>query len=442
MLIIDQCVQRACLEGKVAMKLRQLLVSMAVCLAMALAVSACSDLGTTDNDDASTGSGQADDSVELIGQSADDDDAAAADDAIDDAETGDADVADRSDSDSLEIGVVLSLSGSNAAYGEPSLRGIELALEDFEGEYDFDFSVNVLDDEGDAQLGAERFMEQVEHGVDVILGPTLSNTAFEAHPVAQENGVPVLAVSNTAEGITDTGDFIFRVSLAEEAVVPQTVGVIAQAWQPETVALIYSEDDAWSRSSAEVFRQAVAEHDIEIVTEQDISSEGGDYSAQIEAVEDANPDAILLSALEYASITFVSQARDYGLDQDIACGNGCNTGTFISETGEASEGLIVGSAWHIVVGDERSADFVERYRAMHGDDPDQFSAQSYGAMQVLFEAAKDLEDVDRDSLRDALNTVGSVETVLGPFSFDENRDGHHPAVIKIVRNGEFASYGK
>jgi branched-chain amino acid transport system substrate-binding protein len=442
MVIVDQDVQRARLEGEVAMKLRQILVLMTICLGMALTVSACSDRVATD-DDASAGADQSDDSVELVGQSTDDGDAAGSDDAIDDAETDDSEVTAESDVNSLDIGVVLSLSGSNAAYGEPSLRGIELALADYEdGDYDFGFSVNVLDDEGDAQLGADRFMEQIENGVDVILGPTLSNTAFEAHPVAQENGVPVLAVSNTAEGITDTGDLIFRVSLAEEAVVPQTVDVIAQAWQPETVSLVYSEDDAWSRSSAEVFRQAVAEHNIEIVTEQDISSDGGDYSSQIDAINEANPDVILLSALEHASITFVSQARDRGLEQNIGCGNGCNTGTFISETGDASEGLIVGSAWHIDVDNEQSASFVERYRAMHGLDPDQFSAQSYGTMQVLVAAADQVDEIERESLRDALASVGTVDTVLGPFSFDESRDGHHPAVIKIVRDGSFTVYGK
>jgi branched-chain amino acid transport system substrate-binding protein len=426
------------LEGKVAMMLRRLLTLVALCLVAALTIAACSDLIETD-DDASAGGGESDDSVELIGQSTDDDDATE----TDDSEVDDAGVMGESDVNSLDIGVVLSLSGSNAAYGEPSLRGIELAIADFEdGEYDFDFSLNVLDDEGDAQLGADRFMEQIEHGVNVILGPTLSNTAFEAHPVAQENGVPVLAVSNTAEGVTGTGDFIFRVSLAEEAVVPQTVDVIAQAWQPETVALVYSEDDAWSRSSAEVFRQTVSGHNIEIVTEQDISSEGGDYSAQIEAIDEANPDVILLSALESASIAFVSQAREHGLEQNIGCGNGCNTGTFISETGEASEGLIVGSAWHIDVDNEESAAFVERYRSMHGVDPDQFSAQSYGTMQVLAAAAEQLDEIERESLRGALEAVGTVDTVLGPFSFDESRDGHHPAVIKIVRDGSFNVYGK
>ncbi|TVR70081.1 MAG: ABC transporter substrate-binding protein [Sphaerobacteraceae bacterium] len=401
----------------------------------------CSSLGT--DDDGATASDNDDNVVEIAGQDADDatdtDDAAVSDD-------DDAAINEEDEPDSIvDMGVVLSLSGPNAAYGDPSNRGIELALEDFDnglGPEGISFSSQTLDDEGSAERGADHFMTHVEDGVDVILGPTLSNTAFEAHPVAQDNGVPVLAISNTAAGITDTGDYIFRVSLSEDAVVPQTVEVISRAWQPETAALVFSEDDAWSRSSAEAFRSSAADEGIEIITEQDISSEAGDYSEQIDTIADAEPDVILLSALEGASIAFVTQAREAGLDQNIGCGNGCNTGTFIAETGDASEGLILGSAWHIDVDTEQSAAFVERYQSLHGQDPDQFSAQAYAGMQILAEASARAESIARDALRDALAELGQIDTVLGPFSFDDDRNGSHPAVIKQVRSGEFAIYGK
>jgi branched-chain amino acid transport system substrate-binding protein len=419
------------------------LVQLAILGILAVFVLAgCSSVDSGDDADA-TGADN-DNTVALAGQDADDavedeDNSTVADD--DDAVSP----GERGDNLSIDIGVVLSLSGPNAAYGSPSNLGIELALDDFAGDSGpegLTFAATTLDDEGDASRGVDHFMTHVEHGVDVILGPTLSNTAFEAHPVAQQNRIPVLAISNTAAGITDTGDYIFRVSLAEDAVVPQTVELISSAWQPQTAALAYSEDDAWSRSSADAFRNAAADQGIEIISEQDIASEAGDYSAQLDAISDADPDVILLSALEGASIAFVIQARDAGIDQNIACGNGCNTGTFIDETGDASDGLIVGSAWHIDVDSEQSAEFVARYQEAHGSDPDQFSAQAYAGMQILSAAAAQVDSVTPDSLRDSLADLGEIETVLGPFSFDNDRNGSHPAVIKQVRNGEFTIYGK
>jgi branched-chain amino acid transport system substrate-binding protein len=414
------------------MRFRQFPVLLFVSLSVTLFFAACSDFGSADD---GTQSDDTDDTVAIAGETGDDDAVTE-----DDDEAGDIGAAD-----TVDLGIVLSLSGPNAAYGDPSNRGIELALADFEaglGPEGVTFSSNVLDDEGDAALGAEQFEEQIQHGVDVILGPTLSNTAFEAHPVAQQNGVPVLAISNTAAGITETGDFIFRVSLAEDGVVPQTVEVLSGAWQPGTAALVYSEDDAWSRSSADAFRNSVEAHGIEIVTEQDVSSEGGDFTDQIAAVDEAGPDVILISALEHPSIEFVNQAREFGLEQDIACGNGCNTGTFIEETGEASQGVLVGSAWHIDVENEQSSEFVKRYRELHDQDPDQFSAQAYAGMQILAEAASQADSTSPETLREALAGLDEVDTVLGPFSFDESRDGTHPAVVKMVQGEDFVIFGK
>jgi len=73
----------------------------------------------------------------------------------------------------------------------------------------------------------ERFVTKDKKSL--IIGPTLSNAAKQTDPVAQEGKTPVLAVSNTAAGITEIGDYIFRDSLTEGAVIPQTVAAPKQS---------------------------------------------------------------------------------------------------------------------------------------------------------------------------------------------------------------------
>ena len=38
-----------------------------------------------------------------------------------------------------------------------------------------------------------------------------------------------------------------------------------------------------------------------------------------------------------------------------------------------------------------------------------------------------------------LRAVRDVPTVLGPFSFDENRNATHPSWVRVVRGGRFRS---
>lgn len=219
---------------------------------------------------------------------------------------------------------------------------------------------------------------------------------------------------------------------------PQTVSTVVDEFGPETAALVYSGGDAWSSSSADSFRAEAEEAGIEILEEQDVPTDSDDVSDAVAAIGSADPDVIFLAALEPVSAQVVLGARDEGLDQRIVCGNGCNAGTFIDETGEASEGTVVGAAWHMDIGNEQSPGFVERYREMHGEDPDQFSAQGYAGVQVLAEAMGHAGSSERDDVRDALAELGEVETVLGRFSFDDNRDGSHQAVVKVVDGGTFA----
>ena len=69
-------------------------------------------------------------------------------------------------------------------------------------------------------------------------------------------GYPRGCDSNTAQGITDAGDYIFRVPLSDEKVIPVVVETVTATLTNKTAALLYATDDAFSTSSAEMMRVA------------------------------------------------------------------------------------------------------------------------------------------------------------------------------------------
>ena len=117
------------------------------------------------------------------------------------------------------IGAALSLTGGAAAYGASQRAGIMAAVDDLPAPK---LDVRVEDDASTKEQGITVFQKLINRDkVSAIIGPTLSNTASAADPLAQQAGVPVLAISNTAAtGITDIGDYIWRDSLTEAAVIP------------------------------------------------------------------------------------------------------------------------------------------------------------------------------------------------------------------------------
>jgi branched-chain amino acid transport system substrate-binding protein len=342
-----------------------------------------------------------------------------------------------------DLGVVLTLTGPSSIYGLSSQKGIELALEEINEDDAVEgvtINATIRDDAGNAQAAATLFQELIDDEVDVIAGPTLSNSAMTADPLAVQAGLPVLAISNTATGITALGETIFRIPLADANVVPAVIAVAVQNLGLQTAVLLSASDEAFATSTAEVMRQASATHGLEIVAEQQFLTSDTDFTEQLEAVQVADPDVILVSALATPTDALLIQAREMGIEQQIICGNQCNSPAFVQAAGGAAEGLLVGATWYIGVAHPASAEFVTAYRAKFGADPDQFAAQAYAAMYILADALERAGSDDPEDLRAALLATRDLDTPLGPFSFDASREPTIQPVVQVVENGAFAIF--
>ncbi len=338
----------------------------------------------------------------------------------------------------VPIGAALSLTGAAAAYGESQQRGLELARDELNERGGVTYDLRIEDDATEPTQGITVFEGFVSDGVAAIIGPTLSNGAMQADPVAQDAGVPVLGISNTAAGVTDIGDFVFRDSLTEGAVIPQTIEAAASTLGIESVVVMYANDDAFTQSGYDAFAAALDEQGIEVLDTLTFSKDDSDFRTLLTEAQDAEPDALVVSALIEAAIPLVSQAREIGLEVPIIGGNGFNSPQLMADAGEAAEGVVVGAAWNSTSDNPENQAFLEAYRAAYDAEPDQFAAQAYTGLYLIDAAIQSTCSIDPVELRDSLAGLADVPTPLGSFSFDENRDAVHPAVVQIVEDGAFA----
>jgi branched-chain amino acid transport system substrate-binding protein len=338
----------------------------------------------------------------------------------------------------VPIGAVLSLTGAAASYGESQQRGLELAEEQLAEKEGVTYELTIEDDQTDPRQGITLFDEFVSQDVSLIIGPTLSNAAVQADPIAQEAGVPVLGISNTAAGITDIGDYIFRDSLTEQAVIPQTIAKATEEYGLEKVVVLYSNDDAFTESGYEAFAAALEDEGVDVAEEITFSKSDTDFRALLTQAQESEPDALVVSALIEAAIPLVTQARELGIDVPIIGGNGFNNPRLMADAGEAAEGVVVGAAWNSSSDNPENVAFLEDFEAKYDAQPDQFAAQAYTGLMLVDQAVRAGCSADRDSIKEALGELEDVPTVLGEFSIDENRDAVHPAVVQVVQDGTFA----
>jgi branched-chain amino acid transport system substrate-binding protein len=338
----------------------------------------------------------------------------------------------------VPIGAVLSLTGAAASYGESQQRGLDLAAAQLVEKGGVTYDLRIEDDQTDPRQGITLFDQFVSDGVSLIIGPTLSNTALQADPIAQEAGVPVLGISNTAAGVTEIGDYIFRNSLTEQAVIPQTIATATEEFGLQDVVVMYSNDDAFTESGYEAFTAALEEQGVTVSETITFSKADTDFRALLTQAQESDPDALVVSALIEAAIPLVTQARELGIDVPIIGGNGFNNPRLMADAGEAAEGVVVGAAWNSASDNPENTAFLADFEAEYSAQPDQFAAQAYSGLMLVDQAVRAECAADRESIKAALGELENVPTVLGEFSIDENRDAVHPAVVQVVRDGTFA----
>jgi branched-chain amino acid transport system substrate-binding protein len=339
----------------------------------------------------------------------------------------------------LKAGVVADVTGPAGVYGSVQRNAYELANDDIKsGLLDaggVNVTFNVQDAATDANQVANIMQRFTNDGSAIVLGPTLSAEAFKADPIAVKANVPVLATSNTADGITQQGPCVFRNSLSEAQVVPATVDKTAALWKYKTAAIIYGDDNAFTKADYDIFKAALEKRNVKIVDVETFHTNDVDFQAQLTKMKAKNPDVIVNGSLFPEATKIINQAGKLGLKAHMMGGNGLNSPKMYEVAGPNAQGVVVGSAWFIGSQSGGNGTFVARYQKRFGSLPDQFAAQAYAAAQIVAVLAKE-GSVTPAALCNGMKKLKTVQTVLGPYSFEPSRDAKGaPVVLQIVKDG-------
>ena len=341
----------------------------------------------------------------------------------------------------VKIGAALSLTGAAASYGGQQKAGLMAAVEEVNasGVLPLKLELIVEDDASTKEQGIAVFQKLINRDkVAVIIGPTLSNTASAADPLAQQAGVPVLAISNTAaKGITDIGDHIWRDSLMEAQVIPGAFKKAQEKLGFKTAGILYGNDDVFTKAGYDVMQKVLADLTVTVTGTQTFAKADRDYNAQLTALIGGKPDVLVVSALADNAAAIVSQARQQGWTGPILGGNGFNSPAFIKNAGAAAEGVLVGTSWDSTSQSPANQKFLA-VLAKRKIEPDQFSAQAFTSIYIIAEAIKQAGGkAGREDINAGFAKVKELETPLGKFSFTEARDASHAPTVQTVKGGKF-----
>ncbi len=354
----------------------------------------------------------------------------------------------------IKLGAAEALSGGAAQYGTAIKNGFTLAADQVNaaGGVNGNKLVLVVEDEQGKKEEVANVLRKLifQDQVLMVFGPTLSNSAQTGDPLAQGAKTVVFGTSNTADGITSIGDYVFRNSVTEADVLPETLKMAVRKAGVKKVAVLYGNDDVFTKSGYDNFRKALEDLKIPVTTTETYAKGDVDFKAQLTKIKATSPDALVLSALLAEGAPIMVQARQLGLDVPVIGGNGMNSTKIFDLAKGASDGLYVGSPWSASNATPENTKFIQAYTARFGAPPDQFAAQAYDAFYIVVEALKKTRitgnlAADRSALRDALPTV-KYTGATGAFAFRRATDkAGRPAgydaqqvpIVSVTKDGKF-----
>lgn len=339
--------------------------------------------------------------------------------------------------ETIKIGLAFPMSGTAAMAGKYSTHGADVLKEELGGkitvgdkEYPVEFVT--MDTEGSEEKTTNVYQKLIEEEkVIAIVGPDSSKCMLAAAPIAQNAKCPAITTFGTNTAVTEVGNYIFRACFIDPF-----QGSVAAAYCDQqgykTACIMFNNADAYAVGLKDAF---VENFKGEVLAIEEYSgSDVKDYNVQLTKLAAQNPDVLLLPNLNVELGLQIQQARTADLNCPIICGDSADTPDVANVAGPAIEGVAYVSAFSAESTDEAAKNFVDAYVKLYPDElPNSNAELTYETAKMVIWAIQNAKTLDRDGVRDALDTIDGLELPSGKMTMD-------PTTRNPIKGGVIMQY--
>ncbi len=339
------------------------------------------------------------------------------------------------------VGEYGSLTGPEATFGQSTHNGIMMAMDEVNaagGVKGRKIKVLTEDDQSKAEEAANTVSKLIsQNNVVALLGEVASSNSLAAAPIAQSNKVPMISPSSTNPAVTEKGEYIFRMCFIDSYQGASMADYISKQLKMNRAAILVDVKSDYSTGLAQFFESAFVANGGRIVAKQSYAKGDNDFRSQLTAIRSANPQVIFIPGYYNDIGQIAIQARDLGITQPLAGGDGWESPKLVEIGGKAMEGSFYSNHYFAGDPDPRVRQFVEMYRERFGQTPDSLAALGYDAAKVLVNAMSKAAQLDGPSIRDQIAATKGFPGVTGVITLgpDRNPIGKKLAILE-VRNGD------
>ena len=355
----------------------------------------------------------------------------------------------------IKIGGSGPLTGPAAVYGNAVKTAAEMAVEEVNAKGGVQFSLQFEDDKHDAEEAATAYGTLKDGGMQISLATVTSAPGAAVSPLYQEDQTFAITPSGSspsviyADGEGQTGAYgnIFQMCFSDPNQGSGSASYIAA--HPDLgskIAVIYKNDDPYSKGIFDTFKAQAAADGLEIVYEGTFKGDESDFSVQVGDAQAAGADLLFLPIYYTPASQILTQANKVGYAPVFFGVDGMD-GILDLEGFDTSlaEGVYLLTPFVANAEDEQTKTFVENYKARaNGEVPNQFAADAYDCIYAMAQACEaagitaDMSNADICAKMVEQFTSMTFNGLTGTdMTWNENGEVTKAPKAMIIQNGEY-----
>lgn len=347
------------------------------------------------------------------------------------------------------IGGIGPVTGNYAQYGTAVRNGTELAIEEINalgGDIQFAFSFE--DDEVDNEKAVNAYNQLKDWAGDkpfLLVGATTSGCTIAVGAETYADGIFQITPSGTDIDCVKY-DNAFRTCFSDP-----TQGVVSAQYIKDNalgtkIGIIYDSSDTYSDGITKAFVEEAASIGLEVVAKEAFTKDTKtDMKVQLQKLQSAGADLVFMPIYYSEASTILSQANEIGYQPTFYGCDGMD-GILSVENFDVSlaENLMFLTPFITTAQDEKTQNFVTKYREKYDMEPNQFAADAYDSVYAVYAACQQAganSEMSAQELCEALKvamTEISIDGLTGKgISWQSNGEPNKSPMVAQIKDGVY-----
>ena len=303
----------------------------------------------------------------------------------------------------FKLGGTGPLTGGAAIYGNAAKNGAQIAVDEINAMSGIQFELKYEDDTHDAEKAVNAYNALKDWGIQLSLGSVTSKPCEATAAETYADRIFALTPSASSTATTEGKDNMFQMCFMDPNQGSASAQYISDKALGSKIAIIWKNDDVYSKGIHDTFTAKAAELGLEIVSDTTFADGNDtDFSVQLTDAQNNGADLVFLPMYYQPASLIFAQAAGMGYAPKWFGVDGMD-GILTMEGFDPAlaEGVMLLTPFNADSTDEKTVAFVTEYQNRFGEIPNQFAADAYDcvyAYKQALEAANCTPDMSAEDL--------------------------------------------